>query len=47
MFALRPTRPRPVRRAAWLGALAVVAWMISVAITKDPAGFIPLPSAGG
>src|SRR5262249_39091833 len=39
VIALRPGRPRPVRMAAWVGALATVAWIVSVAVSKDPAGF--------
>ena len=39
-IALRPGRPQAVRAAAWAGALATVAWIVSVAITKDPAGFL-------
>jgi uncharacterized membrane protein SirB2 len=40
VVALRPARPRAVRAAAWAGALAVVAWIVSVALTKSPWGFI-------
>ncbi|MDD5247845.1 MAG: SirB2 family protein [Rhodocyclaceae bacterium] len=36
--ALKPGRPRGVRIAAWLGALAVFAYIVSVAITKSPWG---------
>lgn len=39
VIALRPGRPRGVRAAAWMGALFVVAWIISVAVTKSPLGF--------
>jgi hypothetical protein len=38
--ALRPGRARRVRLAAWVGALVVVAWIVSVAITKNPFGFL-------
>jgi uncharacterized membrane protein SirB2 len=38
MVALKPTRPAPVRAAAWLAALATFGWIVSVAITKDPRG---------
>ena len=38
MVALRPGVPRAVRVAAWVGALAVFGYIVSVAITKDPAG---------
>lgn len=40
VVALRPGRPRAVRATAWLAALAVVAWMASVALTKHPLGFL-------
>ena len=40
MVALRPGTPRPVRAVAWLAALAVFAYIVSVAITKSPAGFL-------
>ena len=40
VVALRPGRPMAVRTAAWFGALAVVAWIASVAITKSPLGFL-------
>ena len=42
VLALRPGRPRAVRATAWLGALAVVGWMVSVAITKHPLGIFSL-----
>jgi uncharacterized membrane protein SirB2 len=38
MVALRPALPTRVRLVAWLGALGTVAWIVSVAITKQPAG---------
>lgn len=40
MVALRPGRPRAVRASAWLGALLVLSWMVSVALTKDPGGWL-------
>ncbi|MDR7295395.1 putative membrane protein SirB2 [Pelomonas aquatica] len=40
VVALRPGRPVAVRAAAWTGALAVVAWIASVAMTKSPWGFV-------
>jgi uncharacterized membrane protein SirB2 len=40
VVALRPGRPRAVRTAGWVAALATVGWMVSVAITKSPLGFI-------
>jgi uncharacterized membrane protein SirB2 len=39
VVALRPGRSRHVRAAAWMRALLVVGWMVSVAITKSPLGF--------
>ena len=39
VLALRPASPRPLRLAAWLGALTVVGWIASVAMSKNPAGF--------
>ena len=36
MLALRPGRPTAVRAAAGAGAVAVVAWIVGVALTKDP-----------
>ena len=38
MLALRAARPLPLRIAAWLAALAVFGWIVSVAVTKDPLG---------
>lgn len=40
LVALRPAAPRPLRVGAWLGALVMVGWMASVAITKDPRGLL-------
>jgi uncharacterized membrane protein SirB2 len=42
VVALRPDRSPPLRWAAWIGALAIVAWMVSVAVTKSPMGFFGL-----
>lgn len=39
MVALRPGLPWAVRATAWVGALAVVGWIVSVAILKTPFGF--------
>lgn len=39
VVALRAHRPLPVRAAAWVGALLTATWIVSVAITKSPAGF--------
>lgn len=38
--SLRASQPLYVRLPAGLAALAIVAWMVSVAITKRPAGFL-------
>jgi len=40
MLALRPGRPPLTRGVAWLAALATFAWIVSVAITKQPLGFL-------
>ena len=40
VIALRPGRPLAVRAAAWVAALLVVGWIVSVAITKNPLGFL-------
>jgi uncharacterized membrane protein SirB2 len=40
LIALRPGRPKPVRIAAWLAAVAVFAYIYLVAITHNP---MPLP----
>lgn len=42
VLALRPGRPRGQRAAAWLAALAVFGYIVSVAITKHPAGPLAL-----
>jgi len=47
VIALRPTSPgrvpvaRSVRLAAWIGALAVLGYIVSVAVTKSPCGALP------
>lgn len=38
--ALKAGRTRPARIAAWLAALAVFAYVVSVALTKSPWGFV-------
>ena len=38
VVALRPGRSRTLRAAAWVGALATAAWIVSVALTKNPLG---------
>ena len=40
VMALRPGNPRTVRAAAWAGALVTALWIVSVAITKTPLGFM-------
>ncbi len=40
VVALRPGRSRAVRAAAWVAALVVVGWIVSVAVTKSPLGFL-------
>ena len=40
VVALRPGRPLAVRAGAWVAALAVVGWVVSVAITKNPLDFL-------
>jgi len=40
VVALRPGRPLALRATAWVAALATVAWIVSVALTKDPRGFL-------
>lgn len=44
--ALKAGRTPGVRIAAWLAALAVFGWVVSVALTKNPWGFLS-PAAGG
>jgi uncharacterized membrane protein SirB2 len=39
MVALRPLTPRLLRALAWLAALATFAWIVTVAVSKQPAGF--------
>lgn len=40
MIALRDRFALGTRVAAWVGALLVVAWIVSVALGKNPAGFL-------
>lgn len=42
MLALRAGRPAPVRALAWVAALATFAWIVSVAMTKNPLGVFAL-----
>lgn len=39
MLALKPGRPLALRAIAWLAALATFGYIVSVALTKQPAGF--------
>ena len=40
MFALRRGRSKRVRAGFWLAALASFGYIVSVALTKDPRGFL-------
>lgn len=40
MVALRPRFSQAVRVSAWASALIVLIWIVSVAITKSPFGFL-------
>lgn len=40
VVALRPQFKTSVRAGAWMAALATAAWIVSVAVTKDPLGFL-------
>jgi len=42
VVALRPSNPWTLRAGAGCAALIVVAWIVSVAFTKNPAGFLSL-----
>jgi len=42
MLALKPGRPFALRALAWLAALAVFGYIVSVALTKNALGFIAL-----
>jgi uncharacterized membrane protein SirB2 len=42
VVALRPSNARSVRAVAWVAALATAGWIVSVAFTKNPAGFLAL-----
>ena len=41
-IALRPGRRARVRAAAWGAALVTFGWIVSVALTKNPLGFLAL-----
>lgn len=45
MLALKPGRPPALRAAAWLAALATVGWIASVAISKNPLGWLAGPGS--
>ena len=40
MFALRRGRSKALRVSFWLAALAVAGYVVSVALTRDPRGFL-------
>src|SRR5690349_24999903 len=40
VLALRPGRSPGVRAAAWVAALMTAGWIVSVALTKNPFGFL-------
>jgi uncharacterized membrane protein SirB2 len=40
MVALKPGRSRRARAVAWVAALATFGWIVSVALTKNPLGFL-------
>jgi uncharacterized membrane protein SirB2 len=40
IVALRPGPPKSLRAAAWLAALVTFVYIVSVAITKSPLGFL-------
>lgn len=40
VVALRAGRSLRIRAAAWVAALLVLGWMVSVAITKNPLGWL-------
>ena len=47
MLALRPGRPLALRITAWVAALLVFGWIVSVALTKQPLGLLRgMPQAG-
>ena len=46
-IALRPGRPVAVRATTWVAALVVFTWIVSVALLKDPRGFVALIQGGG
>jgi uncharacterized membrane protein SirB2 len=40
MVALRFATTTKIRAAAWIAAMLTFAWIVSVALTKDPRGFL-------
>ncbi len=42
-IALKRGRTRVIRVSAWFAAAMVYTWIVSVAFSKNAAGFIPLP----
>lgn len=40
VVALRPGRSLELRATAWVAALVTVGWIVSVAVTKSPWGFL-------
>lgn len=40
VVALKAHLSKPVRASAWVAALLVLGWMASVAVSKNPAGFL-------
>jgi uncharacterized membrane protein SirB2 len=40
VIALRPGRSLRVRAAAWVAALVIALWIVSVAVAKSPWGFL-------
>jgi uncharacterized membrane protein SirB2 len=40
MVALRFARTKPLRATAWVLAMLTFAWIVSVALTKNPLGFL-------
>jgi len=45
LVALKPGRTRPIRATAWLAALVTAGWIVSVAVTKNPWGFLAVAGA--
>ena len=43
MVALRFATSSKVRATAWVAAMLTFAWIVSVALTKDPRGFLGTP----